>query len=71
MTTLNDDLARDRHAARYPTERRQSAAGRHAKNASALARTRNRAGWLLVGFGLRLVLPGRHGGARRTRLIGQ
>jgi hypothetical protein len=70
MTTLNDDLARARHAARYPTERRQSAEGRHT-NASALARTRNRAGWLLVGFGLRLVLPGRHGGARRTRLIGQ
>jgi hypothetical protein len=42
---------------------------RHAKGR--LRSTRTRAGWLLVGLGLRLALPGRQDAARRITLIGR
>ena len=71
MSTLIDNLAHDRHAARYHVvERRQLATGGRVA-ASPLASTRIQAGWLLVGLGLRLALPGRQEAARRARLLGQ
>ena len=38
---------------------------------NSLENTSSRAGWLLVGLGLRLVLPGRHAAAHRITLIGR
>jgi hypothetical protein len=71
MSTLIDNLAQDRHAARYPTAPRRPRATTHRAAASPLASTRRRAGWLLVGIGLRLAMPGRQDGTRRARLLGQ
>lgn len=63
MSTLTESLARDRHAARYS---KTAARGTAVKQTS----TRSRAGWLLVGLGLRLALPGGET-ARRTTLLGR
>ena len=71
---LIESLAQDRHAERYhgsreaqdgaSTTRRTDAEGR------TLETTKRRAGWLLVGLGLRLVAGGDDSAAaRRTRLI--
>lgn len=74
---LIGSLAQDRHAARYGGSHH----GAHTQNGHvvsgtrALETTRRRAGWLLVGLGLRLISSGPAGGespaARRARLIGQ
>lgn len=41
------------------------------RDGCALATTRSRAGWVLVGLGLRLALPGRHAGPHRITLNGR
>jgi hypothetical protein len=72
MSTLIDNLAQDRHAARYQTApRRPLATTARRAAASPLASTRSRAGWLLVGLGLRLVMRGGDTPARRASLLGQ
>jgi hypothetical protein len=71
MSTLIDKLAQDRHAVRYPTAQRRSLATARRAGASPLASTRSRAGWLLVGLGLRLVMRGGDTPARRASLLGQ
>ena len=68
MSSLIESLAQTRHAERY--------AGSPADNAGSQAvastqSTRSRAGWLLVGLGLRLALPGRRGAGHRVTLIGR
>jgi len=71
QTSLLEQLARDRHAARYrhnahadewevPTRSAEAPGG-----AGPVTTTRHRAGWLLVGVGLRLALPGSHREAGR------
>jgi hypothetical protein len=80
MSTLIESLAQDRHAARYQAATRASRDTR-CGDASSLERgieavkkgesTRSRAGWLLIGLGLRLVARGGDTPARRARLIGQ
>ena len=72
---LTASLAQDRHAERY----RNARSGSHSNGwaipeTHALETTRRRAGWLLVGLGLRLISSGRHRddvAARRARLMGQ
>ncbi len=70
---LIEGLAQDRHAERYPDARTggrawiSGRAGTRAKHrasfeARALEAARYRAGWLLVGLGLRLVAGGGAGG---------
>jgi hypothetical protein len=71
MSTLIDNLAQDRHAARYQAARRRPRATARGAAASPLASTRSRAGWLLVGLGLRLVMRGGDTPARRASLLGQ
>ena len=69
MSSMIESLAQTRHAERYSAPQ---AAGRGAAApAPRLHRTRTRAGWLLVGLGLRLALPGRQDAARRITLIGR
>jgi hypothetical protein len=68
MSTLTESLAQDRHAARYQ-RRSQSAARAHTETPK-LQGPRRRAGWLLVGLGLRLALPGSQDAAQRISLIG-
>lgn len=72
---LIESAARDRHAERYRGTRRSGgAAAQASRGTRALESTRRRAGWLLVGLGLRLISSGRSGdraAAQRTRLIGQ
>ncbi len=68
MSTMIESLARTRHAERY----RVAQSGAHRDQVtSRLAGTRSRAGWLLVGLGLRLALPSRQDAARRITLIGR
>ena len=64
MSTMTESLAQQRHAARYSNK----PAGR---GSSAQGSPRTRAGWLLVGLGLRLALPGRQAGTRRVTLLGR
>jgi hypothetical protein len=70
MSTLIESLAQDRHAERY-------AGSRHPRHANADGDVashqspRTRAGWLLVGLGLRLALPGQREAARRITLMGR
>jgi hypothetical protein len=61
-------LARERHQARYEDRvmRRRSARGGQQKRRATM---RARAGWLLVGIGLRLAVSDR--GAPETALIGR
>jgi hypothetical protein len=77
---LTESLAQERHAERYqraPRGRRQRGRRETASETRALESTRARAGWLLVGLGLRLISSGRAGSgpagkaAQRTRLMGQ
>jgi hypothetical protein len=88
MSTLIESLAQDRHAARYPTAaqpRRQPAqartggvaAPREAGAGRIAGSARTRAGWLLIGLGLRLAMHPMHPTgqgdtpARRASLFGQ
>lgn len=79
MSTLIENLAQDRHAARYQTaaQRRQplAPADRVAAGETGVSRVagsaRTRAGWLLIGLGLRLAMRGGDTPARRARLLGQ
>lgn len=57
MSTLTESLAQDRHAARY-----SKAARAPRRPAATQASRRTRLGWLLVGLGLRLALPGHQSG---------
>ena len=68
MSNMIESLAQNRHAERYVAAQAQSAG--HVSG-STLRSTRTRAGWLLVGLGLRLALPGRADAARRITLIGR
>ncbi|MDE3134041.1 MAG: hypothetical protein KGL15_08250 [Acidobacteriota bacterium] len=67
MSTMIESLAQTRHAERYRASQRPAAA----PSGFGLENTRSRAGWLLVGLGLRLALPGRHAAPRRIALIGR
>ena len=87
MSTMIENLAQTRHAERYGVARgvtsgdgsRGELHGAHAQSdlqsahaQTAHTTTRSRAGWLLVGLGLRLALPGgRHAAPRRITLIGR
>ena len=65
---LIESVAHDRHSERYRRQQR----GKHTSpEARAIETTRRRAGWLLVGLGLRLVTGGDKAAAQRARLIGQ
>jgi hypothetical protein len=75
MPNLIESLAEDRHAARYRTATHTSLATTSSSlnadaDASSLQSTRSRAGWLLIGLGLRLVMRGGDTPAHRARLIG-
>jgi hypothetical protein len=68
MSHMIESLAQDRHAQRYQDARVAAARG---ETPGRMRGTRTRAGWLLVGLGLRLALPGRQDAARRITLIGR
>jgi len=63
---LTESLADDRHSDRY-----RRASGHVPAPTDAMRQTRSRAGWLLVGVGLRLALPGGQERARTTTLLGR
>ena len=65
--SLIESVARERHAERY----RRAPGQPVAAPTQALRHTRSRAGWLLVGIGLRLALPGTQERARTTALLGR
>ena len=65
---LIGSLANDRHAERYD---HASHARLTLTETRALESTRHRAGWLLVGLGMRLIAGGHKAAAQRARLIGQ
>ncbi|MGH2874583.1 MAG: hypothetical protein ACRDL5_19250 [Solirubrobacteraceae bacterium] len=75
MSSLIESLAQTRHTERY--NRLQGAGtpredvSRRRDDVSKRQNTRSRAGWLLVGLGLRLALPGRQAAPRRITLIGR
>jgi hypothetical protein len=68
MSNMIESLAQNRHAERYQGAQFAAARG---ETPGRLRSTRTRAGWLLVGLGLRLALPGRQDAARRITLIGR
>ncbi len=72
---LIESLARERHGERYraaaPAPRAAAASPRLRRRRPALEMTRHRAGWLLVGLGLRLLAGRGEVAAPRARLIGQ
>ena len=68
---LIESAARDRHAQRYRQPRAIRDGSVVITETRALETTRRRAGWLLVGLGLRLVVGGDKAAAQRARLIGQ
>ena len=68
MSNMIESLAQTRHAERYAGAR---AAAARRESAGQLHSTRTRAGWLLVGLGLRLALPGRAEASRGITLIGR
>lgn len=68
MPSMIESLARNRHAERYTGGRRATSPWR---GVTPLHSTRTRAGWWLVGLGLRLALPGRVDAAQRITLIGR
>jgi len=80
MSTLIESLAHDRHTARYQAATRASldtpcgdASALDLENAIAnkSESARSRAGWVLIGLGLRLVMRGGDTPGGRARLIGQ
>lgn len=68
MPNMIESLAQTRHTERYGGARGGEVRG---ETQGRLRRTRTRAGWLLVGLGLRLVMPGSQEAARRITLIGR
>ena len=68
-------VARERHAERYRQSRAghpgAAAADQPASRPGAVGATRRRAGWWLVGLGLRLIAGDHGAAAQRARLIGQ
>jgi len=71
---LIESAAQDRHAERYRRSQRGRDGSRAITETRPFESTRRRAGWLLVGLGLRLISsgPSRHkAAAQRARLIGQ
>lgn len=68
MSKLIEGVARERHAERYESSL-GVVAPRH--RGSRTQQTRARAGWLLVGLGLRLALPGQRDAASRITLVGR
>ena len=64
---LIESLAEDRHSSRY----RRATRPRGTAPTAAMRQTRSRAGWLLVGIGLRLALPGGQDRSRTTTLLGR
>ena len=71
MSNMIESLAQNRHAERYAAAQGRVARRERAGASGALHSTRARAGWLLVGLGLRLALPGREDAAPRITLIGR
>lgn len=69
MSSLIESLAQTRHAERYTGSPAGAAPQRDAS--TNMHSTRSRAGWLLVGLGLRLALPGRQDAAQRVTLLGR
>jgi len=65
--SLTESLAHERHAERY----RRAPGQRVTAHTEALRHTRSRAGWLLVGIGLRLALPVSQERTRTTTLLGR
>jgi hypothetical protein len=71
MSTLIESLAQDRHAQRYESAASNCRGGVAAPTRVApLEGTRTRAGWLLVGLGLRLAMGRGDTPARGTSLQG-
>jgi hypothetical protein len=68
-------VAQERHAERYrhPHAATDGAAGagHTAARPRAVEATRRRAGWMLIGLGLRLITGDNRVAAQRARLIGQ
>ena len=64
---LIESLADDRHSNRY----RRATRPRVTVPTEAMRQTRSRAGWLLVGIGLRLALPRGSERAHTTTLVGR
>jgi hypothetical protein len=74
MSHLIESLATDRHAERYETASRRGRSPltpARCAEASRLAKTRSRAGWLLIGLGLRLAMREGDSPARRASLLGR
>ncbi len=65
MTTMLESLAQTNHAQRYNASRSPHTR----RGGNRLHETRTRAGWLLVGLGLKLALAGRHDARQRLTLI--
>jgi hypothetical protein len=68
MSNMIESLAQARHAERYATAQPSATRGEARRKSQS---KRARAGWLLVGLGLRLALPSRQDAARRITLIGR
>lgn len=66
MPNMIESLAQTRHAERYSAVQ---AAAAHGELPGKLHATRIRAGWLLVGLGLRLAMPSCEDAGRRTTLL--
>jgi hypothetical protein len=69
MSDLNQSLARSRHAERYRNERVLRA--HRDPGLTPPPSARSRAGWWLVGLGLRLALPADRRPAHRITLLGR
>jgi hypothetical protein len=69
MSSMIESLTQTRHAERYSGS--QGTVVAHGGTPVSRQSTRTRAGWLLVGLGLRLALPSRQHAARRITLIGR
>ena len=64
--SLTESLAHQRHAERY-----RRGAGHVTVPTEVMRETRSRAGWLLVGIGLRLALPRGQERSRTTTALGR
>jgi hypothetical protein len=69
MSNLTESLAQTRHGELYDRSRR--VVGHRSARRQLLQGTRSRAGWALIGLGLRLALPGGRDAARGITLIGR
>lgn len=68
MSNMMESFAQARHAERYATARDSATRG---EAPGKLHSRRARAGWLLVGLGLRLALPSRQDAGRGITLSGR